>query len=155
MKQLTIFFAVGLSLMCGCASAKRKTGHGEVGAFILHQAISYGGSPITTNGLPATTSHWSYSEDSHGVMISISRRTYAGVESFLSQAFAGQSRFGPKVGTDGGKIVEYRLTSMGGGIQLSSDEFGTHVIILRPFTREGSEPPQGFWGHKNIGADTR
>src|SRR5208282_3578504 len=86
----------------------------------------------TTNGLPAITSHWRYSEDANGVEIFMARNDYSSVESFLNQAFAGKPQFGPKVAADGGRIHEYRLSSRGGGIQLDGDEGGTVVIILRP-----------------------
>ena len=133
MKLFTTFFAFTLSLLCGCVSDHVTAGHGDVGQFILQQSVCYGGSPTTTNGLPAITNHWRYSEDAHGVEIFMSRSDYPSVESFLNRAFAGKPQFGPKVAADGSRIHEYRLSSKGGGIQLNGDDTGTVVIILRPF----------------------
>jgi hypothetical protein len=99
----------------------------------LQQAESYGGSPTATNGLPAITSRWRYSEDANGMQIFLSRSDYASVEMFLNQAFAGKPQFGPKVSEDGSsRIHEYRMSSKGGGIQLSGHNTGTLVIIVRP-----------------------
>lgn len=136
MKCVAAFFALTLLLLCGCVSDNAAAGHGDVGQFILQQSVSYGGSLTTTNGLPAITSHWRYSEDAHGVEIFMSRSNYPSVESFLNQAFAGKPQFGPIVAADGGRIHEYRLSSKGGGIQLTGDDTGTVVIILRPFSQK-------------------
>jgi hypothetical protein len=122
--------------LCSCASEDLKTGHGDAGLFILQHAVFYGGNPITTNGLPAITTHWHYSEDAQGVIVFMSRSDYSLVESFLRQAF-GQPQFGPKNAPDGGIIGEYRLTSKGGGIQFSRSD-DTEVIIIHPFDQSKS-----------------
>ncbi|MGA3267381.1 MAG: hypothetical protein ABSE16_11215 [Verrucomicrobiota bacterium] len=136
MKLVATFFAFPLLLLCGCVSDHATAGHGDVGQFILQQSVSYGGSPTTTNGLPAITSHWRYSKDAHGVEIFMPRSKYPSVESFLNQAFAGKMQYGPIVAADGGRTHEYRLSSKGGGIQLNGDDTGTVVIILRPFSQK-------------------
>jgi len=118
-------------LFCGCASEQLKAGHGDVGQFILRQAVSYGGNPTVTNGLPIISERWRYSEDINGVVIFMSRNDYSSVESFLTQAF-GKPQFGPKDTSDGGRMGEYRLTSKGGGIQFSHDDNDTEVVIIRP-----------------------
>jgi hypothetical protein len=132
MRVHTFIFALAVGLFCGCATEHSTIGHGDVGQFILQQAINYGGSPTTTNGLPVITSNWRYSEDSYGMQIYLSRSDYVSVELFLNQAFAGKPQFGPKVSDDGSsRIHEYRMSSKGGGIQLSGHDSGTLIIIIR------------------------
>ena len=125
MRIHTFIIAIAVSVFYGCAVEHYVAGHGDVGQFILQRAISAGRSPTTTNGLPAITSRWRYSEDEHGVVVFMSRGDYPAAESFLTRAFAGQQQFGPEEGSDGSRILEYHL------IQLSRDETGTHVVILR------------------------
>ena len=135
MRLHTFSFALVAVLILGCATEHRVAGRGDVGRFILQQAISYGGRPTTTNGLPAITSHWTYSQDADGLVISMARSDYSNAELFLSQAFAGQRHFGPQDGHDGFRIFECRLTPKGGGIQLSRNSADAQVIILRPFNQ--------------------
>ena len=133
MRFHTLIFALAVVLICGCATEHRIAGQGDVGQFILQQAISFGGSPTTTDGLPAITSRWSYYDgEDGGVVIRMSRGDYSSTEAFLSQAFAGQRQFGPKDGDDGFRIFECRLTSKGGGIQLTRHASDSQVIILPP-----------------------
>jgi|GEM_PF-6973946 hypothetical protein len=128
-----LIFALVTVLFCGCATEHYTTGRGDVGHFILQQAISYGGSPTTTNGLPVVMSHWRYSEDVYGMQIYLPHSDYSSVEAFLNQAFAGKPQFGPEVSKDGStQIHEYRMSSKGGGVQLSSHDTDTLVIVLRP-----------------------
>ena len=64
---------------------------------------------------------------------------YSSIEAFLNQAFAGKPQFGPEVSEDGsGWIHEYRMSSKGGGVQLSGDKSDTAIIILRPFNQQKS-----------------
>ena len=136
MRIHTFIFALAVVLACGCATEQHMSGHGDAGQFILQRAISYGGSPTTTNGLPAITSRWSYYEgEDGGVVILMSHDDYSSTETFLSQAFAGQRQFGPKDGEDGLRIFEYRLTPNGGGIQLTRHKGDSQVIILPPLKR--------------------
>lgn len=134
MRFRTYLFTVAVALACGCATEHLTKRRGDVGQFILQQAIRYGGSPTTTNGLPVITSHWSYLEDAHGMQIHLPANTYSGVEGFLNQAFAGQRQFGP-AGSAAARtrIHEYRMSEKGGGIQLNEQDSETVVIILRPF----------------------
>jgi hypothetical protein len=136
MRIHTIIFALAVVLACGCATEHHIIGHGDVGQFILQRAIGYGGSPTTTNGLPAITSRWSYYEGKDGgVVILMSRSDYSSGETFLSQAFAGQQQFGPKDGEDGLRIFECRLTPNGGGVQLTRHKTDSQVIVLPPLKR--------------------
>lgn len=119
------------ALLCGCAHQHFVTGHGDVGQFILRKATHFGGTPTTTNGLPAISDHWRYSEDEHGIVIRLSQREYPSVESFLHQSF------GLPAGGNSGKNGYYRLTTKGGSIYFTDDDHMTTVIILR-------SPPPGW-----------
>lgn len=112
---LITFILVALTMLCSCAhrdEPRFSAGTGDAGEFILRQAVARGGQPITTNGLPAITGFWRYSEDQYGVMIRLSRHDYDAVEAMLRQPF-GPPRFGPTFTTDGGKLGGYRLTPKG------------------------------------------
>jgi hypothetical protein len=137
MRVFTFAFAVLIAFVCGCATEHYTIGHGDVGEFILQQSINYGGTPTTTNGLPIIKSEWRYLEDQYGMQIYLSRNDYTNIELFLNQAFAGKPQFGPEVKNDGTNwIHEYRMSSKGGGIQLSSNNSNTLAIILRPFIQK-------------------
>lgn len=136
MRIHTFIFALAVALVSGCATEYFSKSHGDAGQFILTQAIRYGGSPTSTNGLPVVRSHWRYSEDAHGMHIYLPPGTYSDIEAFLNQAFAGARQFGPKVSDDGRtRIHEYRMSSKGGGVQLAGDSAEVSVIILRPWTK--------------------
>jgi hypothetical protein len=129
--QVRATFSILLTaFLCGCSSDHFAAGHGDVGQFILQQAISRGGSPAT-NSLPAIFGRWRYSEDKDGVVIRMSREQYSAVETFLRQAF-GEPKIEPTETTDGGKLGVYRLSSKGGGIQFGYDSKQTQIIIIRP-----------------------
>jgi hypothetical protein len=134
MRIHTFIFALAIALACGCATEHFTKSHGDVGQFILQQAISYGGSPTTTNGLPVVASHWRYLEDAHGMQIHLPSKAYPDVEAFLNQAFAGVRQFGPTGSAeDRTRFHEYRMSAKGGGIQLAEQDSETVVIVLRPF----------------------
>jgi hypothetical protein len=144
MKILTPLILAALTVSCGCAhrgEMRFTAGTGDAGRFILQQAAARGGRPIMTNGLPAITDAWRYSEDQYGIVIRLSRRDYNAVETLLRQAF-GSPKFGPTQTTDGGILGGYRLTPTGGGIQFGYDADGTQVIILRQLTKK--EAADGF-----------
>jgi hypothetical protein len=120
--------------MIGCATEHYTTGHGDIGQFILQQAIRHGGVPTTTNGLPVVTSRWRYLEDEHGMQIHLPPHDYPSLEAFLDQAFAGKAQFGPSGSPESRtRIHEYRMAQKGGGIQLSEQDSDTLVLIIRPF----------------------
>ena len=135
MRVHVTFFAVMIGLLSGCAHEHFATGRGDVGQFIVQQAVARSGLPTTTNGLPAINGHWRYSEDNEGVVIQMSREQYPAVESLLHQAF-GKPGFGPVDTKDGGKLASYRLTQKGGGIQFGYDAERTQVIVIRPLTKQ-------------------
>ncbi len=157
MRALASFVVVGLALLSGCAThdeMRFKAGSGDVGHFILLQAVARGGQLLTTNGLPTITGPWRYSEDQYGVVIRMPRTDYASVEKLLRIAF-GEPGFGPSETTDGGKLGGYRLTPQGGAIQFCYDSEGTQVIVLRQLTKQ--EFADGFMrAMKELGkSDTR
>jgi hypothetical protein len=132
----TFIFALATAIACGCATEHFTKDSGDVGQFILRQAIRYGGSPTSTNGLPVVTSRWRYLEDAHGMQIHLPADTYSDVESFLDKAFAGVRQFGPAGSPDTRtRIHSYRMSAKGGGIQLSEQDSDTQVIVLRPFSK--------------------
>jgi hypothetical protein len=130
-------------LLCGCATQHYTKGRGDVGQFILRQAISYGGSPTTTNGLPVISTRWRYSEDDHGMEICLIRSDYDRVELFLNLAFAGLPQYGPKISADGiNRIHEYRMSPQGGGIQLTSDDAGAGAVIVHTYVGKTKPEPR-------------
>jgi hypothetical protein len=134
MRIRTFIFGLAILLACGCAAEHLTKGHGDVGRFILQQAIKYGGSPTTSNGLPVIASRWRYLEDAHGTQIHLPADAYSDVQVFLNQAFAGKRQFGPAGSADNRtRIHEYRISAKGGGIQLSEQDSDTVVLVLRPF----------------------
>ena len=66
MKVWASLFA--LALLYGCADQRFASGHGDVGQFVLHLAVQFGGAPITNNGLPVISDQWRYSEDAGGLL---------------------------------------------------------------------------------------
>ena len=135
MRIHTIIFAIAVGLACGCTTEHFTSGRGDVGQFILQQAIIRGGSPVTTNGLPVIATKWRYSTDKYGVVIRMPREEYPSIEDFLRQAF-GKPQFGPVDSAGGGRLGEYRLTSKGGGIQFVSNTNLTQVIVIRPMSKQ-------------------
>jgi hypothetical protein len=130
-----IIYALAVVLAGGCVTEHYRKSQGDVGQFILQQAINYGGNPTTTNNLPVVMSHWRYAEDAYGMQIYIPSNDYFSVEAFLNQAFAGKKQFGPKISEGGKRIHEYRMSPVRGGIQLVDDIESTNttsIIIIRP-----------------------
>jgi hypothetical protein len=143
MNLITPLLVLFASVLCGLAEAKATSGHGDVGLYILQQAIRFGCDPIKTNGLPTLTNSWSFSEDSHGrgVVILLNKESYAVTEAFLEKAFGSpNTRF--KMPSDGSSDgVGYHSASKGGSIQLSRGESGAQVAIFRKMEKlAGSSP---------------
>jgi hypothetical protein len=119
-----------LALVCGCAHQRFVAGHGDAGQFILDMAVQFGGTPTTTNGLPAISDQWRCSEDAGGFVVHLSQQEFPAVEQFLHQSF------GQPAGGQPGRNGYYRLTTNGGSIYFTDDDGETTVIILR------SHPPK-------------
>ena len=86
-------FLVALALLCGCASDHFRSGHGDVGQFILQKAVAAGAVPISTNEVLRVTKSWRYFQDDNGAVVHMAPVDYPALESFLIHTF-GQ----PKVG---------------------------------------------------------
>ena len=134
MRVSTPCFILLAGLLYGCSSDHFTAGDGDVGKFILQQAIARGGSPAT-NSLPVISGRWRYSADKDGVVIRMSREQYPAVEAFLRQAF-GAPKMEPTESSDGGKLGVYRLSSKGGAIQFGYDAKQTEIIVIRPMTTD-------------------
>jgi catechol 2,3-dioxygenase-like lactoylglutathione lyase family enzyme len=102
--------------MCGCATDHFKSGSGDVGHFILQQAVASGANPVSSNAVSAVSGRWRYFEDGQGVVIRMGEAEYPSLESFLIQTF-GTPMKGPNDTPDGGKYGVYRFTSQGGVLQ--------------------------------------
>jgi hypothetical protein len=125
----TPFFILLAALFCGCAGDHFMAGRGDVGQFILQQAIARGGSPAT-NSLPTISGRWRYSEDKDGVVIRMSRGDFSAVENFLRQSF-GRPKLEPTELPDDKSVGAYRLSSKGGAIQFSHNAKETQIIVIR------------------------
>lgn len=134
MRTYTRFFPALIGVLCGCAHERFADGRGDVGPFIVQQAVVRCGLTTWTNALPVITGRWRYSEDDQGVVIQMPREHYPAVESLLRQTF-GQPRFLSET-TDGGKLGAYRLTPKGGVVQFGYDTERTQVIIIRPLNQK-------------------
>lgn len=135
MRHCAQFFILAAVICCGCSSDHFKSGHGDVGLFILKHAVARGGNIVMTNSLPPVNVSWRYSEDTNGVVIQMSRKNYPEVKEFLHEAF-GEPKFGPVKSTDGGELGVYRLSSKGGGIQFGYNAKETHIVVIRPMSTE-------------------
>ena len=99
------------------------TGHGDVGSFILQTAEHYGGTPITTNGLPFISDQWRYCDISKDVVIHLAQKKFPAVETFLKQSF------GKEVGWGGDDYRIYRLSTNGVTVYLYGCGDVTEIII--------------------------
>jgi hypothetical protein len=138
MRICTPVFILLAVVLFGCASDHFRIGNGDVGQFILRQAITSGGSPNTTNNLPAINTQWSYSTDKNGMVIRMPREEYPFVKKFLFQAF-GKPGLGPE---GDGQLCVYRLTTTGGAIQFVNDTNETMVVIIHPLNESEIKSPE-------------
>ena len=132
MRIHTFIFALAFTFICGCASERYVTGHGDAGKFILQKVEAVGAIPVATNGLPRISGHWRYTVADVGrsVTIYLPLEAYPVVQGFLLQAL-GSPKLGPTVADDGksGGGV-YRLTPQGGGLLFRHDDKNTIVFIM-------------------------
>jgi hypothetical protein len=137
MQLLTSLVVVGLLLVCGCAHETGEKemqftkGAGDMGQFIIQQALKRDARPVSTNGLPVVAGDWSYSEDQYGVVLHLSRERFTEVETFLQQAFGAPAQTATDT-TDGGKLGWYSPKTIGVALQFGYDAERTRVIVLRP-----------------------
>ena len=76
-------------------------GTGDMGQFVMKQALKRGARPVATNNLPVVGEGWSYSEDQYGVVLGLPRERFSAVEAFLQQAFGAPAQVAIDT-TDGG-----------------------------------------------------
>ncbi len=134
MQKLASLTAVALLLVCGCTGEKEmrfNKGTGDMGQFVMQQALKRGARPVTTNSLPVIGGDWSYSEDQYGVVLHLSRERFPEVEAFLQQAFGAPAQPATDT-TDGGKLGWYSPKTIGVALQFGYDSNQTQVIVLRP-----------------------
>jgi hypothetical protein len=137
MELFTTWSLIGLLLVGGCA---RETGEkemaftkgtGDMGQFIIQQALKRDARPASTNGLPVVAGDWSYAEDKYGVVLHLGRERFPEVEAFLQQAFGAPAQAATDT-TDGGKLGWYSPKAIGVALQFGYDAEQTQVIVLRP-----------------------
>ena len=134
MKILTPLIAVGLALLCGCShegQMRFTKGTGDMGQFVMQQALKRGARPATTNSLPAISGEWRYSEDQYGVVLHLSRERFPEVQTFLLQAFGPPAQEATDT-TVGGKLGWYSPKTTGVALQFGYDSERIQVIVLRP-----------------------
>jgi hypothetical protein len=101
-------------------------GHGEVGQFILQTVIQFGGTPITTNGLPHISAQWSYADQPGGIVINLKQQELPAAVSFLHRAF------GQPTWQHGDTNGFFQLTKNGCTIGFMDEHGATYVTITRP-----------------------
>ena len=134
MQTLASLAVVALLLVCGCAGEKEMhftKGTGDMGQFVMQQALKRGARPVATNGLPVVGGDWSYSEDQYGVVLHLPREQFSEVEAFLQQAFGAPAQEATDT-TDGGKLGWYSPKTIGVALQFGYDSNLTQVTVLRP-----------------------
>jgi hypothetical protein len=126
MRIFTSLVLLGLALVCGCRSGKHYVrGQGDVGQFILQHAVSFGGHPVATNGLPTIAGDWQYVQDEYGVGILLSQSQYQPVQDFVRAAF------GPPSNSAGWSVRDF-----GVAIMVQKVETNTLVSIYPPMSDE-------------------
>ena len=126
MRIFTSLVLLGLAVVGGCSSGKNYVrGQGDVGQFILQHAVSFGGHPVATNGLPAIEGEWQYVRDEYGVGIMLSRSQFQPVQDFVRAAF------GPPSNSAGWSVRDF-----GVAIMVQKADSNTIVGIYPPMSDE-------------------
>lgn len=131
---LSSLTVAGLLVLCGCAGEQEMRftkGTGDMGQFVLQQALKRGAQPVATNSLPVIGGDWSYSEDQYGVVLHLARERFSEVETFLQQAFGAPAQAAIDT-TDGGKFGWYSPRTIGVALQFGFTSNQTQVIVIRP-----------------------
>ena len=133
LRILSSLIVVVVAILCGCSQGGLKfiRGNGDVGRFILQQALVRGARPVATNNLTPIKGWWRYAEDENGVVVQLPRDRFGEIESFLQDAF-GPPAQEPTDTTDGGKLGWYAARTIGVGLQFGYDRAHAQVIVLRP-----------------------
>jgi hypothetical protein len=126
MRIFTSLVLVGLAILCGCSRTKHYVrGQGDVGQFILRHAVTFGGHPAATNGLPTIAGDWQYLQDEYGVGILLSQSQYQPVQDFVRAAF------GPPSNSAGWSVRDF-----GVAIMVQKADTNTVVGIYPPMSDE-------------------
>lgn len=109
-------------------------GAGDMGQYIIQQALKCGATIVSSNDLPAIKGDWKFSEDQYGTVLQLGRERFDEVQAFLRKAF-GTPAHEPDATTDGGKLGWYAVRTTGIGLQFGYNKERTQVIVLRPQKR--------------------
>jgi hypothetical protein len=124
-----------LAVFCFCAHAEEEMrftkGSGDMGEYIIQQALKCGAKVVSTNNLPPIKGDWKFSEDKYGVVLQAGRDRFDEVQLFLKKAFGAPAHDATET-TDGGKLGWYAVRIIGIGLQFGYDAKQTQVIVLRP-----------------------
>jgi hypothetical protein len=117
MRIFTSLAVLALALACSCSGGKHYVrGQGDVGQFILQHAVSFGGHPVATNGLPAIGGDWQYLQDEYGVSILLSQSQYQPVHDFVRAAF------GPPSNSDIWSVRDF-------GVAIGVQKAGSNTVV--------------------------
>jgi hypothetical protein len=113
-----------------------QKGSGDITAFVLQSAVSFGARPVKTNGLPKMEGEWQYKKEQEGIQIYVVGDKFNEVQGLLREAF-GPPTMAPTTNLVG-KVTGgmYASGSVGAAIQYLRDDRadGTHyaeVLIAR------------------------
>jgi hypothetical protein len=142
MKAIASIFVLVASAIIGLAADAPAAGHGDAGRYILQQAVRFGCAPVSTNGLPAITNAWKYSEtaDGRGILVILGPESSASTEAFLNKAF-GSPKYKFKKGLEGPEGLAYMFSPKGGYIQFTHDKAGGQLAILRFEKKNSGDKP--------------
>lgn len=138
MKKLTSLAAV-LSLILTACEPGYTWRSGDLGRFILQEAVKHGGRPTNTNDLAVINAHWRYKADALGIQIYAAGDRAAAVEAFLNAAFGppdpdrGSRPLAP-TSVPGRVSGWYSVRQTGTAIQFFGGAEETGLIILLPQT---------------------
>ncbi|HTI73324.1 MAG TPA: hypothetical protein VMF06_25350 [Candidatus Limnocylindria bacterium] len=110
-------------------------GNGDVGAFILEQAVAATGHPVKTNGFLTLTHPWRYARDRFGVVVRLHHSDYPFAEAFLREAFSTMP-WRTQTVAGAGQMNFLRLSDQGGALSLTDSPDSAEVIVLRPVTTQ-------------------
>jgi hypothetical protein len=128
-------FALSLGICVNAEEEMQFTkGTGDMGHYIIQQALKCGANVVTTNDLPALKGEWKFSEDRFGAVLQLGPERFEEVQAFLCKAFGPPSHEADAT-TDGGKLGWYAARTTGIGLQFGYNKERTQVIVLRPQKR--------------------
>jgi len=131
-------FSVVAASLCLCVHAEEEMqftkGAGDMGQYIIQQALKCGANVVATNDLPSLKGDWKFSEDRFGAVLQLGPKRFNDVQAFLKKAF-GPPAHEADATMDGGKLGWYAVRTTGIGLQFGYNKQRTQVILLRPQKR--------------------